>query len=72
MFDYRAPYEIQLQVLVDFLRIVQFSCSLRAQKYRKSGLYADFVRLFIRAETRNVGSTSINKVSYAADFCTNE
>ena len=27
MFDYRALYEIQLQVSVDFLRIVQFTFS---------------------------------------------
>ena len=29
MFDYRALYEIQLQVSVDFLRVVQFSTKCR-------------------------------------------
>ena len=36
-----------------------FSSSLRAGKYRKSDLHADFVGLFIRAEIRTKGNTDI-------------
>ena len=38
MFDYGALYEIQLQVSVDFLRVVQFVVSVKPGVFAKNNL----------------------------------